>query len=342
MKIGILTSGGDCPGLNAVIRGAVLKGVRVHNAEFAGFRYGWRGVVNGDIMHLDRHSVRGLSRQGGTILGSSRTNPFEGEHGGPESIQRTLDEHGIDAIIAIGGEGTLTAARRLTDAGIKIIGVPKTIDNDLAATDYSFGFDTAVEIATEAIDRLRTTAESHQRCMVLEVMGRHVGWIALHSGMAGGAHAILIPEHKVSVDQICEWVESVRDRGRAPVLVVSEGFALDTMEGEHSHKGLDAFNRPRLGGISEILAPMIEARTGIESRATVLGHMQRGGVPSAYDRVLATRLGMAAIDAVLEERWGSMVALRGTEVVNVSIADATDDLNMVPAARYEEAALLFG
>jgi phosphofructokinase-like protein len=341
MKIGILTSGGDCPGLNAVIRGAVLKGVRVHDDEFAGFRYGWRGVVNGDIMELDRHSVRGLSRQGGTILGSSRTNPFE-DNGGPENIQRVLDENGIDAIIAIGGEGTLTAARRLTDAGIKIVGVPKTIDNDLAATDYSFGFDTAVEIATESIDRLRTTAESHQRCMIVEVMGRHVGWIALHSGMAGGAHAILIPEQPQSIEQICEWVESVRDRGRAPVVVVSEGFHLNTMEEAHSHKGLDAFDRPRLGGIGELLAPMIEARTGIESRATVIGHVQRGGAPSAYDRVLATRLGMAAIDAVQEERWGSMVSLRGTDVVNVSIAEATGGLNTVPQYRYDEAALLFG
>ncbi|KQV05163.1 6-phosphofructokinase [Leifsonia sp. Root112D2] len=341
MKIGILTSGGDCPGLNAVIRGAVLKGVRVHDDEFAGFRYGWRGVVNGDLMELDRHSVRGLSRQGGTILGSSRTNPFE-NNGGPENIQRVLDENGIDAIIAIGGEGTLTAARRLTDAGIKIVGVPKTIDNDLAATDYSFGFDTAVEIATESIDRLRTTAESHQRCMIVEVMGRHVGWIALHSGMAGGAHAILIPEQPQSIEQICEWVESVRDRGRAPVVVVSEGFHLNTMEEAHSHKGLDAFDRPRLGGIGELLAPMIEARTGIESRATVIGHVQRGGAPSAYDRVLATRLGMAAIDAVQEERWGSMVSLRGTDVVNVSIAEATGGLNTVPQYRYDEAALLFG
>ncbi|MCX7521246.1 6-phosphofructokinase [Microbacterium sp. STN6] len=342
MKIGILTSGGDCPGLNAVIRGAVLKGDRVYGDEFVGFRYGWRGVVNGDMVALDRHSVRGLSRQGGTILGSSRTNPFEGENGGPENIQRLFDENGIDAAIAIGGEGTLTAARRLTDAGLKIVGVPKTIDNDLAATDYSFGFDTAVEIATEAIDRLRTTAESHQRCMIVEVMGRHVGWIALHSGMAGGAHAILIPEQPQSIEQICEWVEHVRDRGRAPVVVVSEGFHLNTMEEAHSHKGLDAFNRPRLGGIGELLAPMIEARTGIESRATVIGHIQRGGVPSAYDRVLATRLGLAAIDAVQEGNWGSMVSLRGTEVETVSIAEATGGLNTVPQHRYDEAALLFG
>jgi 6-phosphofructokinase 1 len=295
------------------------------------------------MVPLHRHSVRGLSRQGGTILGSSRTNPFEGDGGGPENIQRMLDENGIDAIIAIGGEGTLTAARRLVDeGGINVIGVPKTIDNDLAATDYSFGFDTAVEIATEAIDRLRTTAESHQRCMIVEVMGRHVGWIALHSGMAGGAHAILIPERPQSIDQICEWVLHVRDRGRAPVVVVSEGFHLDTMEEAHSHKGLDAFNRPRLGGIGELLAPMIEERTGIESRATVIGHIQRGGVPSAYDRVLATRLGIAAVDAAQTKQWGSMVSLKGTDVEIVSIAEATVGLNTVPDYRYDEAAVLFG
>jgi phosphofructokinase-like protein len=343
MKIGILTSGGDCPGLNAVIRGAVLRGVISHEAEFVGFRWGWRGVVEGDIIPLPRQEVRGLSRQGGTILHSSRTNPFEGEGGGPENIQRMLDANGIDAIIAIGGEGTLTAARRLVDeGGIKVIGVPKTIDNDLASTDYSFGFDTAVEIATEAIDRLRTTADSHGRCMIVEVMGRHVGWIALHSGMAGGAHAILIPEQPQSIEQICDWVESVRDRGRAPVIVVAEGFRLTDMESSHSHKGLDAFNRPRLGGIAEILAPVIEERTGIESRATVLGHIQRGGAPSAYDRVLATRLGMAAVDAVHDEAWGDMVTLRGTDIARVSIREATGALNTVPPSRYDEAAVLFG
>jgi len=342
MRIGLLTSGGDCPGLNAVIRGAVLKGVRTHDAEFVGFRYGWRGLVEGDTMHIDRHTVRGIGRQGGTILGSSRTNPFEGDKGGPENIAKTMTELGVDAIIAIGGEGTLTAARRLSDVGIPVVGVPKTIDNDLSGTDYSFGFDTAVEIATEAIDRLRTTAESHQRCIVAEVMGRHVGWIALHSGMASGAHAILIPEQPKSIEEICGWVESVRDRGRAPVLVVSEGFKFLGMEEAHSHKGLDAFNRPRLGGIAELLAPMIEERTGIESRSQVLGHMQRGGEPSAYDRVLATRLGMAAADSAFNQQWGSMVALRGTEIVTVSIADAVHELNQVPSARYDEAAILFG
>lgn len=343
MKIGILTSGGDCPGLNAVIRGAVLKGVISHDAEFVGFRWGWKGVVERDLMPITRHDVRGLSKQGGTILGSSRTNPFEGDQGGPDNIRTLLEDEGIDAIIAIGGEGTLTAARRLVDeGGLPVIGVPKTIDNDLAATDYSFGFDTAVEIATEAIDRLRTTAESHNRCMVLEVMGRHVGWIALHSGMAGGAHAILIPEQPMSIEEICHYVDSVRERGRAPLIVVAEGFKLDTMEEAHSHLGLDAFDRPRLGGIAEKLAPIIEERTGIESRHTVLGHIQRGGAPSAYDRVLATRLGMAAVDAAVDRAWGSMVTLRGTDIARVTIAEATGGLNRVPQSRYDEARILFG
>lgn len=341
MRVGILTSGGDCPGLNAVIRGAVLTGDRVHD-DFLGIRFGWRGLADADFMPLDRHSVRGISRQGGTILGSSRTNPYDGPNGGPDNIRRTLDERGIDAIIAIGGEGTLTAARRLADAGLPIVGVPKTIDNDLAATDYSFGFDTAVEIATEAIDRIRTTAESHQRCIAVEVMGRHAGWIALHAGMAAGAHAILIPEQPVSIEQVCEWVASVRDRGRAPVIVVSEGFILTGMTEAHSHKGLDAFNRPRLGGIADLLAPMIEERTGIESRATALGFAQRGGVPSAYDRVLATRLGMVAVEAVHTRAWGAMVALRGTDITRVSIADATAQPKLVPDHRYREAARLFG
>ena len=340
MSIGILTSGGDCPGLNAVIRAAVLTGSKLHNLDFVRFQNGWRGVVEADLMPLGRPEVMGISKQGGTILGSSRTNPFEG--GGAERVAEVMDENGIDSIIAIGGEGTLAAAKRLTDEGIRIVGVPKTIDNDLEATDYSFGFDTAVGIATEAIDRLRTTAESHARCMVVEVMGRYVGWIALHSGMAGGAHAILIPEVSTSIEQVCEWVESVRNRGRAPVIVVSEGFHLPTMDGAHSHKGLDPFGRPLLGGIADIIAPMIEERTGIESRATVIGHIQRGGAPSAFDRVLATRFGMAAVDAVQEGKWGTMVALRGTDVVDVSITEATRNLNAVPRRRWEEAALLFG
>jgi len=341
VSIGILTSGGDCPGLNAVIRGAVLKGIQVYKQDFIGFRDGWRGVVEGDIMPLARKDIQGISKQGGTILGSSRTNPFE-HPDGADHVREVMAKLGVDSLIAIGGEGTLAAAKRLTDAGIKIVGVPKTVDNDLSATDYTFGFDTAVEIATEAMDRLRTTGDSHGRCMVAEVMGRHVGWIALHSGMAAGAHAILIPEQKTSMEQIVTWVKSAHDRGRAPLVAVAEGFTLDTMDDPHSERGLDAFGRPRLGGIGDLLAPEIEARTGIETRATTLGHIQRGGTPTAYDRVLATRYGMAAVDSVMHQRWGRMVSLRGTTITHVAFEDALGRLNTVPQDRYDEAAILFG
>ena len=341
MKIGILTSGGDCPGLNAVIRGAVLKGIAIQGHEFVGFRDGWRGVVEGDVIDIPRTLVRGIAKQGGTILGTSRTNPFE-NGGGPEVIKKHMERLGIDAIIAIGGEGTLAAAKRLTDAGLKIVGVPKTVDNDLDATDYSFGFDTAVHIATEAMDRLRTTGESHHRCMIAEVMGRHVGWIALHAGMAAGAHAILIPEQKVSVAQIGQWVKEAHARGRAPLVVVAEGFVPEHLESAHSERGLDTFGRPRMGGIADQLAPEIEALTGIETRTTILGHIQRGGVPTAFDRVLATRLGMAAVHSVVEGRWGSMVALKGTDIRQVGFDEALGKLKVVPQHRYDEAAVLFG
>jgi phosphofructokinase-like protein len=341
MSIGILTSGGDCPGLNAVIRGAVLKGIQIYDQEFVGFRDGWRGVVEGDARPLERKDIQGIAKQGGTILGTSRTNPFEA-NGGAEVVKANMERLGVTSLIAIGGEGTLAAAKRLTDAGVKIVGVPKTVDNDLSATDYTFGFDTAVEIATEAMDRLRTTGESHSRCMVAEVMGRHVGWIALHSGMAAGAHAILIPEQKTSIEQICDWVRSAMDRGRAPLVVVAEGFHLDSMDDAHSERGLDAFGRPRLGGIGELLAPEIEARTGVETRATTLGHIQRGGTPTAYDRVLATRYGMAAVDSVIHHRWGRMVSLSGTAITHVAFEDALGKLNTVPQSRYDEAAILFG
>jgi 6-phosphofructokinase 1 len=341
LRIGILTSGGDCPGLNAVIRGAVLKGIQIHGQEFVGFRDGWRGVVEDDLVELKRKDIQGISKQGGTILGTSRTNPFEG-NGGVDRITENLERRGIDALIAIGGEGTLAAAKRLTDAGLKIVGVPKTVDNDLGATDYTFGFDTAVQIAVDAMDRLRTTGDSHSRCMVAEVMGRHVGWIALHSGMAAGAHAILIPEQATSVEQLAAWVTSAYDRGRAPLVVVAEGFVPDHENDPHSERGLDAFGRPRLGGIGERLAPLIEELTGIETRATTLGHIQRGGTPSAYDRVLATRLGMAASDSVVEGNWGRMVALRGTDIVHVAFEEALGSLKVVPQDRYDEAAILFG
>ncbi|HWH26446.1 MAG TPA: 6-phosphofructokinase [Pseudolysinimonas sp.] len=341
MSIGILTSGGDCPGLNAVIRAAVFTGSRLHGMQFVGFRNGWKGVIEDDALELARPQVMGISKQGGTILGTSRTNPFD-EGGGPERVAQVMADHGVDSLIAIGGEGTLAAAKQLADAGIRIVGVPKTIDNDLSATDYTFGFDTAVQIATDAMDRLRTTGDSHGRCMVAEVMGRHVGWIALHSGMAAGAHAILIPEQSISIEQICTWVDAARKRGRAPLIAVAEGFQLDTMDTAHSERGFDTFGRPRLGGIGDILAPEIEARTGIETRSTTLGHIQRGGTPTAYDRVLATRYGMAAIEAIQGGHWGRMVALRGTEIVRVPFDEAIGRLKVVPQQRYDEAAVLFG
>lgn len=334
MKIGILTSGGDCPGLNAVIRGVVLKGTTTYDLEFVGIRDGWRGVVDGDFFPLTRHEVKGLSKVGGTILGTSRTNPYEGPRGGAENISKTMYGHRLDGIIAIGGEGTLAAANRLANDGINVLGVPKTIDNDLRATDYSFGFDTAVNIATDAMDRLRTTGDSHQRCMVAEVMGRHVGWIALHAGVASGAHVICIPEVPMSIDEVAAQVTSAHDRGRAPLVVVSEGFTLTGMEEAYSDKGLDAFNRPRLGGIGEILAPEIERMTGIETRATVLGHIQRGGSPIAYDRVLSTRFGVRAAELVEEGGFGRMVALRGDEIVDIPLSDAVSELKLVPDARY--------
>ncbi|TWP36073.1 6-phosphofructokinase [Leekyejoonella antrihumi] len=340
MTIGILTSGGDCPGLNAVIRGAVIKGDRIHHETFLGIRDGWRGLIEDDIRPLERTEVRGISKQGGTILGTSRTNPFES--GGSQRIAEVMQKHEMDAVIAIGGEGTLTAARRLSDDGINVVGVPKTIDNDLSATDYTFGFDTAVSIATESIDRLRTTAESHHRCMVVEVMGRHVGWIALHSGIAAGAHAVLIPEVPVTLQQICRWVEAARDRGRAPTVVVAEGFIPEGQEREVAPRGLDVFGRPRLGGIGEQLAPLIEEVTGIETRSATLGHLQRGGVPTSYDRVLATRFGTASVDAAVARQWGTMVSLVGTDIKNVDLHDATTVLKSVPRDRWDEAAILFG
>jgi phosphofructokinase-like protein len=340
MRIGMLTSGGDAPGLNAVIRGAVVTGQRVFSHEFVGFKNGWKGVTDPNWLPLGREEVKGIAKLGGTILGTSRTNPFD--YGGAERVREVMAELSLDAIIAIGGEGTLAGAKELTDQGLPIVGVPKTVDNDLNGTDYTFGFDTAVSIATDAMDRLRTTGDAHSRCMVAEVMGRNVGWIALHSGIAAGAHLILIPERPSSIDEIAHWVNHAAGRGRAPLVVVAEGFRLDSMDEAHSERGLDAFGRPRLGGIGQILAPLIEEATGIETRATTLGHIQRGGTPSAYDRVLATRFGMAAIHAVNNKDWGKMVSLRGTDIHLVDFTEALGALKVVPDERYEEAALLFG
>jgi 6-phosphofructokinase 1 len=342
MRIGVLTGGGDCPGLNAVIRAVVRKGVQTYGHDFVGFRDGWRGPLEGDTMPLDVEAVRGILPRGGTILGSSRTNPYKVD-GGSQAIKETMQRLGIDALIAIGGEDTLGVAKQLHDEGVQVVGVPKTIDNDLGATDYTFGFDTAVTIATEAIDRLHTTAESHHRVLICEVMGRHAGWIALHSGIAGGANVILIPERPFDIDKVIEYVEHRFATHRyAPIVVVAEGAVplegtMATREGE-----LDAFGHVRLSGIGARLEEEIHGRTGHEARTTVLGHVQRGGTPTAYDRVLATRFGLHALDAAHAGAWGSMVALHGTAIELVPLEAAVRELKTVPPEMYEEAEVFFG
>jgi 6-phosphofructokinase 1 len=327
--------------LNAVIRAVVRKGVEVYGHEFVGFRDGWKGPLEGITMELGVPQVRGILPRGGTILGSSRTNPIKVD-GGVDRIRQNLQDAGVDALIAIGGEDTLGVATQLAKAGLTVVGVPKTIDNDLGATDYTFGFDTAVQIAVDAIDRLHTTAESHHRALIVEVMGRHAGWIALHSGLAGGANVILIPERPFDIDKVCEYVKQRFARQFSPIIVVAEGAT--PAEGSLSlqETELDAFGHVRLGGIGHVLEREIEARTGYESRQTVLGHVQRGGTPTAYDRILATRFGLHAIDAVHEGVSGVMVALRGTDIVRVPLEEATRELKLVPLERYAEAEVFFG
>ncbi|MFD3323905.1 6-phosphofructokinase [Streptomyces sp. NPDC058701] len=342
MKVGVLTGGGDCPGLNAVIRAVVRKGDQEYGYRFIGFRNGWRGAADGTAVPLDVPAVRGILPRGGTILGSSRTNPFERENG-VRAIKDNLAKYEVDALIAIGGEDTLGVAARLNDEyGIPCVGVPKTIDNDLSGTDYTFGFDTAVGIATEAIDRLHTTAESHMRVLVCEVMGRHAGWIALHSGLAGGANVILIPEQRFDVDQVCAWVTSRFEASHAPIVVVAEGAMPKDGDMVLKDATKDSFGHVRLSGVGEWLAKEIEARTGKEARTTVLGHVQRGGTPSAFDRWLATRFGLHAIDAVRDGDFGKMVALRGTDIVRVPMAEAAAKLKTVDPALYREAGVFFG
>jgi ATP-dependent phosphofructokinase / diphosphate-dependent phosphofructokinase len=342
MRIGVLTGGGDCPGLNAVIRAVVRKGVTVHGHEFVGFRDGWRGPLEGDTMQLDVQAVRGILPRGGTILGSSRTNPFKVD-GGVERIKANLERDGVDALVAIGGEDTLGVATKLADLGVDVVGVPKTIDNDLSGTDFTFGFDTAVNIATEAIDRLHTTAESHHRVLVVEVMGRHAGWIALHSGIAGGASMVLIPEQPFDIDDVCARVTTRFESKYAPIVVVSEGAIpreggdMTLVSGEK-----DAFGHVRLGGIGDRLANEIEQRTGKEARAVVLGHIQRGGTPTAFDRWLATRFGLQAVDAVADGDFGTMMALRGTKIVRLPLIEGTGELKLVSEEEYAEAQVFFG
>src|SRR3954453_14946740 len=342
MRVGVLTGGGGCPGLNAVIRAVIRKGVEVHGLDFVGYRDGWKGPLEGLTMDLGIPQVRGILPRGGTILGSSRTNPFKLD-GGVEQVKDNMVRDGVDALVAIGGEDTLGVATKLADLGVNVVGVPKTIDNDLSGTDFPFGFDTAVNIASEAIDRLHTTAESHHRALVVEVMGRHAGWIALHSGLAGGASVILVPERHFNVDQVVSWVERRFEKEFAPIIVVAEG-AVPREGGDMTlvSGDVDSFGHVRLGGIGERLASEIEERTGHEARAVVLGHIQRGGTPTAFDRWLATRFGLHAIAAVRDGDFGTMMALRGTDIVRVPLVEGTGELKLVQPDQYAEAEVFFG
>ncbi|MET0728532.1 MAG: 6-phosphofructokinase [Acidimicrobiales bacterium] len=342
MRVAMLTGGGDCPGLNAVMRAVTRKGERTYGDELIGFRDGWRGVLEGDTVPMSVELMRGTLPRGGTVLGSSRTNPYKID-GGPDKVRASLAEHGIDALIAIGGEDTLGVAHRLAGEGLPVVGVPKTIDNDLSATELTFGFDTAVQICVDAIDRLHTTAESHDRVMVVEVMGRHAGHIAAWAGIAGGAAITLIPEQPFDIEAVCEAIRRRHTEGQrlASIVVVSEGATPKEGTMELQSGEIDEFGHVRLGGIGALLAQQVEARTGYETRVTTLGHVQRGGTPTAFDRVLATRFGVAAIDAVHASAWGTMVALQAGSVVRVPLAEAVGSLKLVDPELYEVAQVFF-
>ena len=340
-QVGVLTGGGDCPGLNSVIR-AVTRRAMQAELKVLGIRNGWKGLIQADVVPLDLKAVSGILPKGGTILGTSRTNPYKR----PEDLARLLENMsrlGLDALIAIGGEDTLGVATRLVKEGVRIVGVPKTIDNDLSMTDYTFGFDTAVNIAMEAIDRLHTTAESHHRVMVAEVMGRHAGWIATCAGIAGGADMILIPEEAIDLEAVCASLRKRHARGKDfSVVVVAEGAHFKETADVCSEGALDEFGHARLGGIGHMLGGLIEQRTGYETRVTVLGHLQRGGSPTAFDRVLGTRFGVKAVELVLEGRFGHMVSLQGNRIVGVDIAQGTGQLKTVDRELYDLAKVFFG
>jgi 6-phosphofructokinase 1 len=346
-RVALLTGGGDCPGLNAVIR-AVARRSLDRGYEVVGVRAGWRGLVDGRFEQLDHRGISGILPRGGTIVGTSRTNPYKMD-GGVERVLEHFARERLDALVAIGGEDTLGVAARLYEEhDFPVVGVPKTIDNDLSATDYTFGFDTAVFIATEAIDRLHTTAESHNRVMVVEVMGRHTGWIAVMSAIAGGADAVLIPEHPITVEAACENLRHRHERGKDfSIVVVSEGYELTYASGERQQvaqepAATDQFGHVRLGGVGDVLAREIEERTGYETRVTVLGHVQRGGTPTPRDRILATRYGLKAADLVHAERWGVMAALQGDAIVDVPLREAVAELKTVPPEFYDVAKAFFG
>jgi len=343
MKIGILTGGGDAPGLNAVLRAIIRKGLLNYGYEIVGIEDGWKGLIEGNFMPLNMKSLVGLLAKGGTILGTSRTNPFKSEDGA-KKILKNVSEQGIDAVIAIGGDDTLGVASKLCDMGLPVVGVPKTIDNDLVGTDYTFGFQTAVSIACEAIERLRTTAESHHRVMILEVMGRNSGWIALESGIAGGANAILIPEKPFDIDEVCEFINKRQKRGRNFSIIVAAEGAKPKGEAEFVYaSGVDEFGHERLGGVASYIGKEIEKRfKNIETRTVVLGHIQRGGPPIPYDRVLATRFGIAAIDLVHDGKFGQMVALQGNAMVSIPLKDIIGKRKTVDSKLYDVAATFFG
>ncbi|MDP8976803.1 MAG: 6-phosphofructokinase [Actinomycetota bacterium] len=329
MRVAVLTGGGDCPGLNAVIRAVVRKGEREYGDDLVGFTNGWKGAIEGTTTPLDVEHCRGILPRGGTILGTSRTNPYKRDDG-VELVKKNMESHGIDALVAIGGEDTLGVANKLSGEGVQVVGVPKTIDNDLSATDVTFGFHTAVQICADAIDRLHTTAESHDRVMVCEVMGRGAGWIATYAGIAGGAAEILIPEQEFDIDAVSERIKRRHDQGRyASIVVVAEGAKPKEGTIELSSGETDQFGHERLGGIANVVAEEIKERTGFDTRVTILGHVQRGGTPTAFDRVLATRFGIAAIDAVHDGKFGHMVALRGDDIVTVPLEEAVAELKTV-------------
>jgi len=341
-KVGILTGGGDCPGLNPVIRAVVRKGL-LEGYEITGIRNGWKGLIENDTMPLTIDTVSGILPKGGTILGTSRTNPYKKENG-VEMVKENFSRLGLDALIAVGGEDTLGVAAKLFKDGINnVVGVPKTIDNDLSCTDYTFGFDTALNVATECIDRLHTTAESHHRIIVAEVMGRHAGWIAVEAGIAGGADVILIPEVPIDLDEVCAIVNKRHQRGKTfSIVVVAEGAQFKEGTFVTQEQKLDDFGHVRLGGIGEKLGQEIEKRTGFETRVSVLGHIQRGGSPTAFDRVLGTRFGVKAVELLKEKKFGRMVALSGNKIVDVPLGDAVKELKTVDKEFYDIAKVFFG
>ncbi|MEM2104675.1 MAG: 6-phosphofructokinase [Candidatus Bathyarchaeia archaeon] len=342
MKVGVLSGGGDAPGINAVIRAVVKRGVRSYGDDFVGVRDGWRGLLEGNYTTLDFNSVSGILPRGGSILGTSRTNPFKREKG-PEQIMKNASQAGLEAVIVIGGDDTLSVAHKMADYGLKCVGVPKTIDNDVACTDYTFGFKTAVAIATEALDKLHSTAEAHNRVIILEVMGRYTGHIALEAGLAGGADAILIPEKPFDLEEVCEYVRSRQKRGRNfSLIVVAEGAKPKGGKEIVYSERIDEFGHISLGGVGYYLAKEIENRIGIETRVVVLGHLQRGGSPTAFDRVLATRFGIAAIDHVHQDKFGCMVALQGNRIVSVPLRDVVGKRKPVDLELYDLASVFFG